>query len=394
VLRANAARVRDLNRTGFHEVSSALQGVKEVRLSSAEALFEGRFQALLDELIIKIARQRTLETTPGWILETAGFLVLATAIAMLVLVFRLDFPAVLATVSIVAVAAWRALPTLSRVIGASTQLRVALPFVESVLEYLDEVPVPVAGADDGEADGLPLRDAVVVERVCYRYPQGDRFALDEVSFDLRQGHAIGLVGRSGAGKSTLADVIAGLLAPTSGRVLVDGQTLSADNSRRWIRSIGYVTQHPYMLDASLAENVAVGYRRDSIDQERVLRCCEMAAVDFLDELPEGIWSRLAERGARLSGGQRQRVAIARVLYRDPQLVILDEATSALDQRSERAIREAIRSLRGRYTVLIIAHRLSSVEDCDEVVWLDAGKLREAGPRAVVLPHYVAHVDEP
>jgi ABC-type bacteriocin/lantibiotic exporter with double-glycine peptidase domain len=175
------------------------------------------------------------------------------------------------------------------------------------------------------------------------------------------------MGPSGCGKSTLVDILCGLLTPQSGELVVDGKVLSGSDLAAWRMNIGYVPQFPYIFDATLSQNVAFGLDSDKIDQDRVHKCCTQAGVDFLDQLPHGINSLIGERGIRLSGGQRQRIAIARALYRQPQVLILDEATSALDEEKDAEIRRLITSLKGKQTLVVVSHRPSTVKDCTYVV---------------------------
>ena len=195
---------------------------------------------------------------------------------------------------------------------------------------------------------------------------------------------IGLVGLSGSGKSTLTSLITGLLRPQQGYLSTDGKTLDTSTERL---NIGYVPQNLYLLDAALAENVAFSHWGEPLDEERVRECCHMAAMDFVDELPEGIYTPLGERGVRLSGGQIQRVGIARALYDNPELLIFDEATSALDGATEIAIQSTIKYLKQKSTILIIAHRLETVEPCDYIYWIDHGKIVLGGDSYIVLEKY-------
>ncbi len=204
---------------------------------------------------------------------------------------------------------------------------------------------------------------------------------------MRKGSMVGIIGPSGAGKSTLVGILTGLLSPDSGCVSVDDVPLDAVRSAGWSVQIGYVPQTPFLLNASLADNVAFSRWGEAIDRDRVSACCRMAAIDFLDQLPEGLDTLLGERGTRLSGGQLQRVAIARALYSGPACIIFDEATSSLDGAAEAAIQRTINGLRDQMTLIVIAHRLSTVEMCDTVYWLEGGAVVDSGPAEVIVPAY-------
>ena len=241
-----------------------------------------------------------------------------------------------------------------------------------------------------------LTDALELKDVCFRYPDtpADRpDALHNLNITIRRGSMVGFVGSSGAGKSTVVGLLTGLLQPTSGKLLVDGRELTPQNRAGWLRAIGYVPQAPFLLNATIAANVAFAHWGEPIDYDRVRRCCRMAAMDFLDDLPEGLETVIGDRGVRLSGGQVQRVASARALYEHPQLILFDEATSALDGASEQAIQKTIEGLGGQATLALVAHRLTTVTHCDWLYWLGEGTVLMQGPPAEVLPRYEAWLNE-
>ena len=219
----------------------------------------------------------------------------------------------------------------------------------------------------------------MIEDVTYRYPGADRTALIELSLDIEAGSAVGIVGSTGAGKSTLVDLILGLLEPEEGAITADGVALRGDALRRWRRSIGYVPQSIFLTDDTIAANIAFGQTEDEIDMARVAEAARQAQLDeVVAALPGGLLTPIGERGARLSGGQRQRIGIARALYRRPPVLVLDEATSALDTLTERALMRTIGALAGERTVIMIAHRLSSVRHADRIFLLENGRLAAAG----------------
>ena len=240
-----------------------------------------------------------------------------------------------------------------------------------------------------DSKDIPLRNSIVLENITFSYPDALEPALSNVSLAIHKGSLVGFIGMSGSGKSTLVSVISGLLAPESGNFIVDGKSLSADKKL----NVGYVPQNLYLLDATLAENIAFSAWGKSIDIERVRECCRLASLDFVDALPAGVASPIGERGARLSGGQVQRVGIARALYGQPDVLIFDEATSALDGATEAAIQQTVESLQSNMTILIVAHRLSTVENCDYVYWLENGRIRMHGAASDVLPRYKDYLQD-
>jgi len=218
----------------------------------------------------------------------------------------------------------------------------------------------------------------VFENVSYAYAPGSPPAVTGVDMTIQRGQSVGIIGPTGAGKSTLLDLLLGLIVPTDGRVLVDGRDIS-QITRAWQRQIGYVSQTPYLLDDSLWRNVAFGLPDDAVDEERLRLAVSAAQLDEVVEiLPQGLDTTVGDRGARLSGGQRQRVAIARALYRNPAVLVLDEATAALDVETEREVTRAIESLHGTRTVIVVAHRLSTVRNCDRIIVLRDGRIAALG----------------
>jgi ABC-type multidrug transport system fused ATPase/permease subunit len=230
----------------------------------------------------------------------------------------------------------------------------------------------------------PFTTGLELRGVTFRYPTAPRPSLEEVSLVVRRGEAVGFVGPSGAGKSTLVDVILGLFVPDSGTVLVDGEDVHA-NLRNWQDQVGYVPQAIYLTDDTLRRNVAFGLADRRIHEAAVRRAIRLAQLEeFVDSLPAGLDTVVGERGVRLSGGQRQRIGIARALYHDPSVLVLDEATSSLDTPTEHGVMQSVQALQGTKTVIIVAHRLSTVEYCDRLYRIEAGRLTEQGTFAEVV----------
>ncbi len=291
--------------------------------------------------------------------------------------------------ALLGIAAWRILPALNRIISSLTRIRVAIPFIQSELEYLDQSVHNVESCNLATTDSLfqGFNRELKLKNVNFKYETGTNFIINNISFTIGKGETIGIIGASGSGKSTLVDLIIGLLAPVSGDLEIDSKPMNKDNFTNWVQHLGYVSQSPYIYDGSLVENVAFGVPTEKIDRKKVVSCCRMASMDFLEGLSDGIDTRVGERGIRLSGGQQQRIAIARALYCDPEVLIFDEATSSLDSKSEKAIQQTMYSFKGQRTLIIIAHRLSTVEECDRLLWIHDGKLRMMDKPDVVLPNY-------
>ena len=295
-----------------------------------------------------------------------------------------------AIMGFMAAAAWRVLPVANRMVDLLTEMRAHLPYVNKTAELIlleNNIQAQMPPSVESTSKPIPFTRSICLAAVSFRYPDTRSYALEKVNLTIDSGKMIGIIGLSGSGKSTLVNILTGLIPPECGRLIVDDVPVTKDNAHAWLQRIGYVSQSPYIMNASLAENIAFSRWGEKIDEDRVLTCCRMAALDFIDDLEDGIQTMLGENGAGLSGGQAQRVAIARALYSEPDLIIFDEATSALDIKNEKAIYETMLSLKKRVTVIIIAHRLSTVEGCDSIVWLNNGRIHAMGNVNEILPQY-------
>ncbi len=371
---------------------TALYGVRELMIYPQQRAFESRYVQCEG----RAARGRALlpvwNPLPSWTLEWVGMVLLLGAV--LLLYWRdTGIAATVGALTLLAAVAWRLLPIINRLVQQLLIMQQQIPQIGPVLRKLEEVDALLPSAPEKAAD-CPLTKDLQLKNVSFRYPgtpDGWPDALRGLDLRIPRGSMVGFVGLSGAGKSTVVALLTGLFPPTSGKILVDGRPM--DNALRagWIRRIGYVPQSPFLLNASIAENIAFSHWGTTVDRARVQQCCRMAAMDFVDDLEQGLDTVIGERGVRLSGGQIQRVAIARALYHDPQFILFDEATSALDGAAEQAIQQTIDSLRSRMTLVVVAHRLSTVQACDTVYWIDEGEVRMAGTPESVLPAYEAYL---
>ena len=377
-------------------VTMTLHGVKDVKIFGMECAFIHKYATDVNPLARHETSQRIFARIPVWILETIGFIALVSSIWIMVFVVDFTSTEIVGFMALIAVTAWRVLPGMGRILGMLTRLRVALPFVHKELGYLKEVE---AAADrllplrDKEIPEFHFKETFRLDKISFAYNNSKEVVLQDIDLVFEKGQTVGIIGASGAGKSTLVDIILGLLHPTNGRILIDERELVGELTIGWRSMMSCVSQSPFICDGTLAENVAFGLQEKEIDRDWVLECCRMSAMDFLEDLPRGIDTFVGERGIRLSGGQRQRVSIARALYRRPEVIVFDEATSALDSRNEKAIQETIYDLRGKLTLVIVAHRLSTVKNCDLLVCIDKGKLVKIGTPDIVLPWYADHSEE-
>lgn len=288
-----------------------------------------------------------------------------------------NFTSALPIITLYAFAGYRLMPALQQVYSAFTQLRFGLPALDSLhAEFMSLKPTQ----PDSKQDAIQLKKAITLNNIQYCYPNALQPTLKNLSLTIPAKYTVGLVGATGSGKTTIVDLILGLLDAQVGALKVDGQTINENNKRAWLRTIGYVPQHIYLADDTVAANIAFGLEAKDIDQAAIERAAKIANLhDFVhNELPQQYQTTVGERGVRLSGGQRQRIGIARAMYHNPKVLILDEATSALDNLTEQAVMEAVYNLGHEITIILIAHRLSTVKACEIIFFLDKGVLQAQG----------------
>ena len=280
------------------------------------------------------------------------------------------------TLSMFVIAAYRLLPSFNRITEYLGTIAYQKPAVSAIYDDLREIDayVPEKKAEDESAvKPLPFENEIKIDNISFHYPDSENLVLDKISFDIEKNTSVAFIGQSGAGKTTLADIILGVLTPTSGHVIADDIVVE-DHLNEWHRTIGYIPQNIYLMDDTIAANIAFGVPESEIDKMKLERAVDRAQLrDVIDKLPEGLNTKVGERGVRFSGGQRQRIGIARALYNEPQILVLDEATSALDNETEKAVMSAIDALHGEMTLIIIAHRLSTISNCDYVYKIGNGK---------------------
>lgn len=359
-----------------------LGGIKELQVLGHERHTVERFETVTHGANMTEASNRITSQLPRYVLETVAFggILLAT---LVLLAGAEDLArSVVPVLALYAFAGYRLLPALQQIFASAVHIRFYLPVTHGLRD--DYVSVAAAStASRGEAPvqspELHFTDAIRLDKVSFTYLGAAAPALHDVNLVIRPKESVGLVGRTGSGKTTLADMLLGLYQPSEGILTVDGVPLAGPAIRAWRRRVGYVPQHVFLANASVAENIAFGLPPSAIDAEAVRRAARLAqAEEFIRELPRGFDTLVGERGVKLSGGQRQRIGIARALYYEPEVLVFDEATSALDGLTEEAVMEAIRSLSGQRTIILIAHRLRTVEACDRIVLLENGRVLAAG----------------
>lgn len=366
------------NRARFLVTQEATSGLKELKVMGIEDAFIKRFSNPAQNLARFQTKAQIIGKLPRFALEGlsyGGFIVL-------VLVLQLRHGAqitdMLPFLGLVGMAGTKLFPALQQIYQQVSLMRFSSPALKALHHNLTTLKLPKNAHNEPAA--LHLENLFELREVSFRYDKEDRAILNNISLKFPKGDTIGIVGGTGAGKTTVVDLILGLLVPDSGDLVTDGTKINLENIRAWQKNLGYVPQHIFLSDASVAENIAFGVEKDQIDQDAVERAARIAQLhEFVaTELSDGYATFVGERGVRLSGGQRQRIGIARALYYNPEILVFDEATSALDNLTEQALIEAVHNIGRSKTVIMIAHRLSTVKECDTIFLLEAGNLAAQG----------------
>jgi len=366
----------------YRDAQQMLGGIKPIKVHRAEEHFLSRFAAHSAVVAQMSARMPIVANIARYLVEPIAFGGLVLAVLILAVRGR-NFSDILPNLGVMAVAGYRLVPALQLLYSQATQ-------ITSMRYSLDEVFNEFVAAErDEESRNLEIslgksrpiewQDAITLDEVSFIYPGTDRRVLDRFSVTIQKNTSIGFIGPTGSGKSTLIDLLLGLHRPTSGRMLIDGKPLTPELVPSWQATIGYVPQDLFLIDDTIARNIALGVSDNDVDTVRLREVCVMAQIlDFIElELRNGFQTTVGERGVRLSGGERQRLGLARALYHRPSLLLLDEATSALDTATEAKLIEALRKLSGKLTIITVAHRLSTVAGSDEVVDLGNTHLARA-----------------
>ncbi len=354
----------------------SLGGFKETKVLGREGFFVTEFDAIMKRFARHMRNYQFISRLPS--LATELLLILAVLTAIIILLGSEGAMGdIFATIALLAAAAFRMMPLFNRIF---TGLNMTRHCHEGITILADEVATlerqrTASPVEESQPD---FRDRITLENVSFRYPDAEGAALDGVSLSIHHGEYIGFVGETGSGKTTLADLLLGLLPLDDGNMQVDGVELSG-NLPQWRSNVGYVPQDIFIMDDSLRRNVAFAIADDEIDDTEIMRALSLAQLNkFVAGLPGGLDARLGERGVEISGGQRQRIGIARALYHDPDLLIMDEATSSLDVKTEFDLNEAVRALKGKKTLIVISHRLSTVRECDRLIFLEKGRVAASG----------------
>lgn len=369
-------QARQANIRAWFHLTPAIEGFRESRIAGANDQFAADYAAARRDAALANRALGVLGELPRALLEIVMIIgILLVAVTLLLVT---DQSSTFALLGVFAAGALRIVPSINRAVATLGRIRSNLPNTEALEATIIELhrrqrPAIMAPA----TVAFPLHD-IRFDHITYSFPDADSPVLSDVSGVIPTGHTVALVGASGAGKSTFIELLLGLLTPKAGAFTVAGVNIH-DHPQAWWKQLGVVAQDVFVMPRSIRENVAFGCPADKIDDERVMRALRLAQLeDVLAEMPEGIDTVLGESGTRVSGGQKQRIGIARALYREPQVLVLDEATSALDNETEHRITETIRSLRGQMTIIVVAHRLSTVKHADQILFFSGGHIAARG----------------
>ncbi|MBR3602303.1 MAG: ABC transporter ATP-binding protein [Lachnospiraceae bacterium] len=361
-------------------IEQSVMGIKEIKIANKEQYFINEYAKCGFGYVNAVQKYNLFNSTPRLLIETVCIAGLVLYM-MIVMLQGATVTEMIPQLTTFGMAAMRLIPSANRINNYLTSISYFEPFFMGVSDHLQEEIHDENMVYDVEAynhkkivEKLDIKDKIELKDITYKYPNSEQLIFDHADMDIPVGSAVGIVGSSGSGKTTVVDILLGLLELETGKITADGVDVK-EHYEEWLKNIGYIPQTIFMIDSTIRKNVAFGIADEDIDDERVWAVLKEAQLDeFVKSLPEGLDTGIGERGIRLSGGQRQRIGIARALFEDPEVLVLDEATSALDNDTEAAIMESINRLHGKKTLIIIAHRLQTIEKCDIVYRVEKGKV--------------------
>lgn len=360
----------------FQWMNQALGGIKEIKILEREDFFTDEYRKYYVKYAVGLRIARTISVLPKYVVEAVAISGLLVGIIVKLLLGEADMTYYIPQLTVFAVAAFRLMPSVGRINEHATNTLYALPSVDLVYHDLVEIEDYIEKQDSEVKEDWNLQGGIEVQNVTYYYPDTEEPVIDNASLSIRKGQTVAFIGASGAGKTTMVDIILGLLTPQNGVVMADHINVH-EKPKTFHAQIGYIPQVIYLSDDTIRNNIAFGVKQENINEQAVLQAMEKAQLtEFIDSLPHGLDTLVGDRGVRLSGGQRQRIGIARALYHDPEILVLDEATSALDNDTEAAVMEAVENLQGMKTMIIIAHRLTTIRNVDVIYEVGNGRVTE------------------
>ena len=375
IMHSTGKENQDYSSLIYQWLSQTVSGIKEIKILGKEGYFIREYSERGAHYVAAMERLNLFSNAPKLLIETVCIAGMVAYMLVVVLSGR-NLTEMMPALSAFAMAAVRLMPSASRINNQLTQLAYYEPFFmnvsDNLLEETSEKNTDMSYARESEK--LPVEKEIVLENITYAYPNTEKLIFDRAGMKIPVGSSVGIVGGSGSGKTTIVDILLGLLKVREGKISADGADIM-EHYRGWLKNVGYIPQMIFLLDDDIRKNVAFGIPEEEIDEKKLWYALREAQLDeFVKSLPEGVHTGIGERGIRISGGQRQRIGIARALYHDPEVLILDEATSALDNDTEAAIMDSINRFQGRKTLVIIAHRLQTIEKCDMVYRVENGKI--------------------
>lgn len=377
ILRKNGENISHYNKRRYHLVHTGLGGIKDILLLHRQVHFIELFDDAVDNITQSSVINDYLTQLPRYIVEL--LVLLALPIGILYAGYGSAFVnSILPLLSVYVIASLKLLPIFGQIYANISTIRSNAVSFHIVKNDLLGLHQPLCAMNDNQHQ-LTFKDNIKLQHIYFTYPAQPKPTLIDINLTIPKQKTIAFIGQSGSGKSTLIDILIGLLPVDSGQLLVDGQTIDKTNLAYWQSCIGYISQHIFLADASISENIAFGVKAENIDVEKINQCIKLAQLDeFISQITDGVDAIIGERGVRLSGGQRQRIGIARALYHDSQVLVMDEATNALDGLTEQAIIKTIDYFSCQKTIILIAHRFNTIKHCDMIYVMDKGKIVDFG----------------
>lgn len=371
--------IQRLNGENYKLLSQAFNGIKESKISNRESFFADSYEKNIININHYQIRNTMYNSMPSTFLETFGLIALLGALVVSISIkSESEYPSIVASFSVLALATIKLLPAATAINSHINQLTYTKASVDLLYNDIKKAEENEEYMTMNKSSFVPMQfnNQLEVKYVSFAYGGTEKVVLNNINCRIYKGESIAISGDSGAGKTTTVDLLLGLLKPTSGDIMCDGVSIST-NPRGWHTNLSYIPQNIYLMDDTIRNNVAFGYLKNEIDDRKVWEALEKAQLtEFVNSLPKGLDTVIGERGVRMSGGQRQRVGIARAFYRDTQIIVFDEATSALDYETERKVLEQVNKFKGEKTLIIITHRLNTIESCDHIYKIDKGKMTQ------------------
>jgi ABC-type multidrug transport system fused ATPase/permease subunit len=366
------------NTLRYKYINEIFGGIKDIKILGKEKIFMNFFFLPSKKYTMNNAISEVINDLPKYILETIAFGgIIGVIIYMIISGSKID--EFLPTLTIYAFGAYRLLPTLQKIFRAIASIKYHIPIIDNLYKDFNQLPDGNILTDD-EISKMAFTKTISLKNIIFSYPNTHKDIINNQGITIEANTSIALVGSTGCGKTTFADILLGLLSPQNGQIYVDDREINDSNRKNWQKNLGYVPQSIYLTDDTIRNNIAFGVSPEKINENAIIQAAKLANIhDFVvNELETAYDTIIGERGIRLSGGQRQRIGIARAIYHDPSVLILDEATSALDSLTENAIMDAIKNIRHKKTIIMIAHRITTVKHCDVIYMMDKGKFVDHG----------------